>query len=250
MLPLLFGIALIVIFGAFLLSLRRNAQQAMRIEGRAGPVPGLYRGCMPLLLGMGLIVVVLGCVLPSTLGMRQRLAFAEAHPPVSQLIPALVDKTVMIEGVISPQTPLVRGGFVAFDRYTRGNKRSRLDERYTPPFRVALPGQVAQLENPVQPAGASYRFDNPARHPDSRELFGLWPGDRVLAFGTVRAAGRSLYLDADTIYRGGYASYLADQRGFLAQNGPAAAALVAGAGVMLIIYALFSSGGAVTLPNR
>jgi hypothetical protein len=99
---------------------------------------------------------------------------------------------------------------VAFRRYERKGKSDTLVEQARPPLRVTLPGGEIYAEDPARPEMADYALT----HAPQRELrlYGIYPGETVLVIGQVRRGARSLYVDAETVYFGSRADYLASEQ--------------------------------------
>lgn len=228
------GIIVLFIWGAGVLGARQRARMLAGVGPRRGS-GAFAKGCVALGFGMIMLIIVIGIGLPTLRETQNDLAFAQNHPPVPQLTAAAVGDTVLVQGAISPQTAAAKWGFVAFDRFERSGRSSRLAESQRPPFKVALPGQQIQIENPAEPSRADYRIDNQAEHPDSSRIRGLLPNDQVLAVGTVRSGPNGLYLDAANVYRGDYAGYLGFLRGSISHNGISNVALAATSGVCLLL---------------
>ncbi|HEY1012503.1 MAG TPA: hypothetical protein VGE07_07325 [Herpetosiphonaceae bacterium] len=218
-------------------------RQRHRPPAWAAGGPRSAGGCLSFILGLVLIGAALALGVPATLDAERALDTARATPPIRQLTPDLIGKAALIEGAVSPQNPIAAWGAVAFERFAAEQRPAvkgvtwRLAERHAPPLTLVTSGQPVQIEHPAD-AGSGYDIAGAPLLPGRERVYGLGPGDRVLATGTVRQWARGLYLDADEIRAGDYAAYLAERADFMARHGRLAVAAFAGCGLALLIVAL------------
>jgi hypothetical protein len=169
----------------------------------------------------GLLFMILGGIVTIT-SLFQASTASQASAQVERLSPRTVqslvdtraDQTVLIEGHISPNTPVQFQQFVAYVRETKGKLGWSASEAVTPPLRIDCPDGSIQVVN------QDYHLDGqtlaaiwqPAT-PFANERFrGVIGGSSVVVIGHVVQPGNNIGIIADVIAVGHKAEYLAGQR--------------------------------------
>ncbi|HEY1012505.1 MAG TPA: hypothetical protein VGE07_07335 [Herpetosiphonaceae bacterium] len=230
--------AVLLAWGGIIYLVTRKRLRRLRLESlRADPATAVFahNGCV--FVGLAAIAGLAGvCALPLMATNRDELDLALRHAPIRHLNAAHKGKLVFLEGAVGAQEPVAKWGYVAF--YRRSDSPNSASETHEPPFKLALPEQQAQVEDPANPAGADYRIENGAQHPEDSRLSGLRPNDSALVIGVVRSGEGALYIDADTIFHGDYAGYLAAQRGIVEGYHRFSNAAYASGAILVMLYVI------------
>jgi hypothetical protein len=185
-------------------------------------------------------------------------ARAERLQPVSAA--ALADsapgREVLLEGRVSDRTPAVYRSFVAYVReeyrsdqlnLSGGDDSPRWEvvERVTPPLVVALPDGEARIANDnyvFDTTAFTVREAEPTLTKGAVQSRGYRAGDPVLAVGTVVDAGGERAIDAEFVYAGTRAAYIAEMRRLASRSLPI--------GGVLLVVCIASTVGLVWQVRR
>jgi hypothetical protein len=206
---------MLILFGMIVLGKLYFKRRRMDAEAnqRTPSVP-IELKLLPVMIGMVMICTLISCGIPMTVISNRQIAATESTPLIQAVTPDLVGQKVLAEGTISPENSVNEHGLVAFARYTnaRQSSKRRLLSKATPPLLFQMSGGMSQIENPDNPAAASYSLQNmPQRRGDPGVITqGMVRGERVLVIGTVVSGPAGVYLDAAIVSAGDRASYLAN----------------------------------------
>jgi hypothetical protein len=169
---------------------------------------------LPVMIGMVVMCTLLSCGIPLTVISNRQIADTESTPLIRAVTPDLAGQKVLAEGIISPENAVNQHGLVAFARYTNARKPSkrRFISEATPPLLIQMSGGTVQIEDPDNPAAASYSMQNLLQRRGDPGVVtqGMVRGERVLVIGTVVSGPAGVYLDASIVAIGDRASYLAN----------------------------------------
>jgi hypothetical protein len=204
-----------ILFGMVVLGNLYFKRRTMDSEAnqRAPRVPTELK-MLPVMIGMVILCTLISCGIPFTLISNRQIAATESTPRIQAVTPDLAGQKVLAEGTISSENSVNEHGLVAFAHYTNARKASkrRFISEATPPLLIQMSGGMAQIEDPDNPAAASYSMQNMLwRHSDAGVVTqGMVRGERVLVIGTVVSGPAGVYLDASIVAVGDRASYLAN----------------------------------------
>ncbi|MBX0328158.1 hypothetical protein K2Z83_10755 [Oscillochloris sp. ZM17-4] len=153
----------------------------------------------------------------------------------------------LLEGTLSARNPARFRDFIAYTREeyhgedSDGDADWREDERVTPPLLVDLDGGVAQIGNDsyrISTPHASWQegsvlYWNGLSGEGTKRYAGLVAGRPVLALGMIQAGPEGNELQAELIFGGTRAEYIANQRGS-ARILPFMGLIFGGVGVLLL----------------
>jgi hypothetical protein len=207
-----------------------------------------------ILCGIGAVFLLAGLII-GIFGSRGAAAEADRAAAMRPLTPSQVERlvigdTVMVEGVLSERNTLRFRNFVAYisERYygtdDEGKSSWRVDERVTPPLLIEV-DEVGSAT--VQIGNNNYRIEQPhERWQDQPQLVatasgdgntmryeGLVVGPLITTIGTVQRGSEGPELQAEFIYGGTLAAYIAEKRGEAAWF-PWFGAIFGGIGLLLL----------------
>ncbi len=169
----------------------------------------------------GLLFMLVGGAVIITSLFQARTA-VEAYAQVERLSPLTLasladtrpEQTVLIEGRISPSTPIQFQGFVAYLRESKGKLGWTTSEAVTPPLRID------RADGSVQVVNQDYHLDGqtlaviwqPATTFSTERFRGIVRGSPVVVIGHVMQDRNEISIAANVIAVGHKAEYLAGQR--------------------------------------
>ncbi|NTW97681.1 MAG: hypothetical protein HGB28_03940 [Oscillochloris sp.] len=179
---------------------------------------------------MGLIFVAVGVFL-GVIASRDAAVEADRVEAMAALDLAAFERGepgsgALVEGVLSARNPARFRDFVAYVREEYHGKDSdgdddwREDERVTPPLLVDLGGGVVQVANGTyritryhgQWDDGGVVYWNGITGEGSKRYAGLVAGRPLLVIGTVQAGPEGNQIQADLVFAGSQAEYVAGQR--------------------------------------
>lgn len=197
----------------------RAAAETIHMRIFYNPVIHLCLGLVGFLIGMFLVLDA-----PASLKQADEVA-RRPSLTAAQLGDAVPGREVVLEGQISPDSPLVYRSFVAYvyEEYRSGiiDETTRWHEvrRETPPLAVRLPDGDVQIVNDdytFEQASDTFREAEPGATRGAVQSRGFTRGAQVLVIGTTEA-GEKPSIHATTIWPGNRNAYVAQLRG-LAPN--------------------------------
>src|SRR6266545_7351052 len=169
----------------------------------------------------GLLLMLVGGLVAVT-SVFQAYTAAQASAQVERLSPLTVasladtrpEQTVLIEGHISPSTPIQFQHFVAYIRESKGKLGWSASETVTPPLRVdCADGTIEVVNQDYHLDGQTLAAIWQPTTPFSNERFrGIVGGSPVVVIGHVVEVSNEIHIAANVIAVGHKAEYLAGQR--------------------------------------
>lgn len=190
------------------------------------------RGCVSrfLVLALGLVFVVVGLILGVGVAGAARAAAERAArlEPIGarQLALRGAGEAVLVEGVVSKRNPARFRDFVAYIREEYrgedddGDATWAIDERVTPPLLIEAAGVIQVANSDYQLQGRQARWQesgglawNGFTDEGTKRYAGLRADDPVMSIGAAVRGREGVELQAELIYAGTRADYIAEQRG-------------------------------------